>query len=260
MVWGGADALRGAADIVRWPFERIAWAVERGLIWPLEERTGESPTLRAAAIALVAVVAIGTGVAGLLWAAPNNDGDQVAGRVTGTELLPTTPKPAPEAKAPATPALHGAEPVFKPEADGGVSKAAGADAAPAQATTSAGAEGPSTVPAAPTAPAGPAAMKVARQFANAFVLYETGEGSAEVRDVFHETATPELARSLLRRPPRLPANVEVPKAKVLNVVPGPRRGGIFTVSASLLRVGVTSELRIDLQKTKDGPRVTSVLG
>jgi hypothetical protein len=260
VVWGGADALRGVADVVRWPFERIAWTVERGLIWPLEERTGESPTLRAAAIALVAVVAVGAGVAGLLWAAPNNDGDRVPSQVTAREL-PTAPQPPPEAKTPAAPALHGAAPVFKPEGGGGVSKAAGADAAPAQAaTTGAGAEAPSAVPAAPAAPAGPAAMKVARQFANAFVLYETGEGSAEVRAAFHETATPELARSLLQRPPRLPADVEVPKAKVLNVVPGPRRGGIFTVSASLLRVGVTSELRIDLQKTEDGPRVTSVLG
>ena len=58
---------------------------------------------------------------------------------------------------------------------------------------------------------------------------------------------PQLARALLQRPPRLPANAEVPKAKVLNVVPGPRSGDTFTLSASLLRVGITSELRIDVE-------------
>jgi hypothetical protein len=103
-------------------------------------------------------------------------------------------------------------------------------------------------------------MKVARRFAGAFVLYETGRGGDAARDAIRETATPRLARSLLRRPPRLPADVVVPKARVVNVVPGPRLGAIFTVSASLLRVGVTSELRIDLEKTKHGPRVTSLLG
>ena len=101
---------------------------------------------------------------------------------------------------------------------------------------------------------------VAKRFSGAFVLYETGAGNKKVREIFRETATPELSRSLLRRPPRLPEDVKVPTAKVLNVVPGPRVGGIFTVSASLLRVGVTSELRIDLQKTDNGPRVASVLG
>jgi hypothetical protein len=67
---------------------------------------------------------------------------------------------------------------------------------------------------------------------------------------------------LLRRPPRLPANVKVPKAKVLNLVPGPVLGDTHTLSVSLLRVGVTSELRIDMQRDKKTGewRVTDVLG
>jgi hypothetical protein len=97
-------------------------------------------------------------------------------------------------------------------------------------------------------PAGPAATKVAHRFADAFVLYETGQGNAKVRAAFAETATPKLAHSLLRRPPRLPANVKVPKAKVLNIVPGPKRGDTYTMSVSLLRVGLTSELRIAMQR------------
>ena len=260
VILGGADLLRTALDAVKWPFERIAWAVEQWVIWPLEERTsGWSATMRAAGVALVAAAAVGAGVAGLLWAAPDKGGEAVGGQAATPPAIATQPAPQPEA---AVGVLHGAAPVFKPEADSGVSKAAGAPAVPA--TSAAAGSGtsskPAEVPPAITAPGGPAAMKVAGQFAGAFVLYETGQTSAGVRDALRETATPQLARSLLRRPPRLPANAKVPTAKVLNVVPGPRLGGIFTVSASLLRVGVTSELRIDLQKTKDGPKVASVLG
>jgi len=110
-------------------------------------------------------------------------------------------------------------------------------------------------------PAGPAAIAVAREFAGAFVLYETGGDRAEVRKAFAATATPDLSRALLRRPPRLPANIKVPKAKVVNVVAGPSQGGIYSVSVSLLRIGVTSELRLDMERLKnDGWRVTNVLG
>ena len=45
--------------------------------------------------------------------------------------------------------------------------------------------------------------------------------------------------------------MKVPKAKVLNIVAGPRHGDTYTLSVSLLRVGVTSELRLDMQKTPD---------
>jgi hypothetical protein len=96
--------------------------------------------------------------------------------------------------------------------------------------------------------AGPAAIKVARRFTGAFVLYETGKVTPAVRDTFTETATPQLTRELLRRPPRQPAGVKVPQAKVLNIVPGPHQGDTYTLSASLLRVGVTSELRLDMQR------------
>ena len=49
---------------------------------------------------------------------------------------------------------------------------------------------------------------------------------------------------------------------MLNVVPGPRSGDTFTLSASLLRVGVTSELRIDVQRNEGSGQwqVTDVLG
>ena len=39
VVWGAADVFRGAVEVVKWPFERIAWAVEHWLVWPIQEET-----------------------------------------------------------------------------------------------------------------------------------------------------------------------------------------------------------------------------
>ncbi len=110
-------------------------------------------------------------------------------------------------------------------------------------------------------PAPKAAKQTARHFAEAFVVYETGGVDAKVREVFGATGTRQLSRSLLHRPPRQPATVKVPRAKVVNVVAGPSKGTVYSVSVSLLRVGVTSELRLELEQ---GPgkkwQVTNVLG
>jgi hypothetical protein len=131
---------------------------------------------------------------------------------------------------------------------------------PAPTATSARAAGaPVTIPAGP--PAGPAAIKVARQFAQGFVVYETGGEEVEFKDAFDGSATPELTKALMQRPPKQPATVKVPRAKVVNVVAGPSHGTVYKVSVSLLRVGVTSELRLDMEKLKRGGwRVTNVLG
>jgi hypothetical protein len=122
-----------------------------------------------------------------------------------------------------------------------------------------------TVPAGP--PAGPAALKVAREFAKGFVVYETGGEAVDFRDAFKATATPRLTKALLKRPPKQPAGVKVPRAKVLNVVAGPSQGTVYAVSVALLRVGVTSELRLQMEKVDAGKpgkraewRVTNVLG
>jgi hypothetical protein len=104
-------------------------------------------------------------------------------------------------------------------------------------------------------------MKVARRFSEAFVFYEIGEHPVRAKAVFGETATQQLSEALAERPPRLPANAKVPKAKVVNLVPGPRLGRAYTVSVSLLRVGLTSELRISLQHSRaEGWRVSEILG
>jgi hypothetical protein len=110
-------------------------------------------------------------------------------------------------------------------------------------------------------PAPRAAKKVARRFAEAFVVYEVGGIDGKVREAFDQTSTRQLSRSLLHRPPRQPAGVEVPQAKVVNVVAGPSRGSVYTVSVSLLRVGVTSELRLEMEQGVGKKwQVTNVLG
>jgi hypothetical protein len=258
VVWGGADVLRRIVEAVKWPFERIVWAIERGFVWPLEERTGDwSAPLRVAGALALVLLAAGAGVLGLVWASGSGGGGTSsapeAAAPVAAPIVRQAPQPEPAAAAPV---LQGAKPDFAAESDGGTSKSSGEIAGSESATAVSGstaevaksASSSSSADAAAAKPAGPAASKVARQFAGAFVLFETGRKSAEVRSVFDETATPQLAHSLLRRPPRLPAGVEVPKAKVLNVVAGPHQGDTYTLSVSLLRVGVTSELRLDMQR------------
>jgi hypothetical protein len=186
--------------------------------------------------------------------------------------------------------LHGAAPVFEPApgqekvgeskgVESGAAGGAGAAAAAANtgnpatdtltsspAATAARSAG-ATTSSAQTAdlpdgpPAGPAAIAVASKFASAFVVYETGGDEDTVRKGFGATATPELTKALMRRPPHQPAGIDVPQAKVLNIVPAPSHGTIYPLSVSLLRVGVTSELRLEMEQLKNqGWRVTNVLG
>jgi hypothetical protein len=262
VVWGGADVLRRAVDVIKWPFERAMWAVERGLVWPLEERTGKlNGSLRAAGLAALALLAVGAGVLGLVWASGSGGGGvQQAQQPVPPPRTPTVVAQAPQAaKAPADPVLHGAVPNFTPKADANTTKATDSTAAKSSseaATTSApttsekisSSPDSSAAASAVAVAAGPAATKVAHQFAGAFVLYEIGQDSAKVRETFAATATPRLTHALLQRPPRLPADAKVPKAKVLNVVPGPKHGDTYTLSVSLLRVGITSELRLTMER------------
>jgi hypothetical protein len=268
--WDGAYLLRGLFDVLRWPFERAAWAIERAIVWPLEERTGDwSGALRGLAPLALVLIAVGAGVLGLVWASGGG------GKATRTQA--TAPGPAPvvaeqPAQAPpaTAPVLHGVKPNFKLEGAGGASEtggkgsgtASGETEATAGSAESTAAASASTVLSSGAKKAGPKAIAVAHRFSDAFVLYEIGRTDAGVRTAFGETAAPRLARTLLRRPPRLPAGTEVPQAKVLNIVAGPRHGDTYTLSASLLRLGVTSELRLDMQRNArtDEWQVTDVRG
>jgi hypothetical protein len=262
----GAGTIVGA---VKWPFQRIGWAIENYLVWPIQDETaGWSRGKRAWTVMALVLLAAGGVAAGIAISNPSSGGTDVV----------TLPGPGGASSAhhaavkPSGPVLQGVAPNFDPAGVAGNEKpsgseevissnpggsthggegvaAAGAKAAnepvPAESKSGAAANGPEV--------AGPAAIKVARHFADAFVLYEIGKTSAHVKRVFAETASPDLAKALLRRPPRLPSNVKVPKARVLNIVVGPTHGDTYTVSASLLRVGVTSDLRLDMKRVPQEP-------
>jgi hypothetical protein len=260
--------LLGVAEIVRWPFERFAWALERRAIWPLRERTAGwgGPVAGAGALAALAVAAVTVGV---LWpSGGNSSGPQPAARVA---VATATPSPPP-AEKPREPALHGVPPKFDVGDGAGAVKAAsgepsGATAEATEPETEADAQTAQSESGSPAAtsskvavPAGPAAMKVARRFSEAFVFYEIGERPARAKTVFGETATPQLAKALADRPPRLPQDAKVPKARVVNLVPGPRSGKTYTVSVSLLRVGLTSELRLEMRQKSGSWLITDVRG
>ncbi|MGN6202819.1 MAG: hypothetical protein ACTHNY_10510 [Solirubrobacterales bacterium] len=267
-------------------FEDLSLALREHLLWPVEDRLlGLGNRGRSAVAGGAVVVALGLGIGGysLLGSGSSEPAATAPVAVVSKPAPEPVPAAAPEPESKPEPTLHGAAPVFKPADDSekvgqsqGVEGASGgAEAAantgnPATDTitsspsTSAGAAAtsaaarPADLPDGP--PAGPAAIAVARKFADAFVVYETG-GAEEARETFKTTATPELTKALMQRPPRQPAGVEVPQAKVLNIVPAPSHGTIYPLSVSLLRVGATSELRLEMEQLKNqGWRVTNVLG
>lgn len=262
-------ALAGIADVVSWPFERAAWALERGLVWPVRERfAGRSPSGRSFGAAALAGIAGAAVLAGVLLLPGDSDAppEQVA---APTRVAIATPEP--ESAEPSGRELQGVAPSFEVDEGGGAAQATdGADteldaesaseplASDDTATAEEGAAAASSSK--KPVPAGPAAMRVARRFSEAFVFYEIGERPARAMTVFGETATPQLAGALDERPPRQPADATVPKARVLNLVPGPRAGKAYTISVSLLRVGLTSELRLELNKKNGTWLVTDVRG
>ncbi|HEY5943655.1 MAG TPA: hypothetical protein VIT89_12455 [Solirubrobacterales bacterium] len=261
--------------------EDLSLAVRDRVVWPLEDRFRSlSDAGRAAVTGGAVVLALALGIGGYSLITSGGDEPAPAAQVAVVEPQPepVAAKPAPQPEP--DPTLQGATPVFKAPAEEKPSKVstsqpveAGA-AAGAGNTGNAGIDTISSKPTTETAtasssnttsvdgpPAGPAAIAVARKFADAFVVYETGGEESGVRRAFKATAVPEVTQALMRRPPRQPAGVEVPKAKVLNVVPAPSHDSIYPVSISLLRVGATSELRLELEQLKSKQwRVVNVLG
>lgn len=277
-----ADSGSRLADVVRWPFERAWWAVEERLLWPLRERAAglgaPDEWRRPGRSTGIAALAAG-GVATILLAVVLLPGGGSApDRVAEPARVAIAPPPArPPAERPARRELRGPAPDFG--VAGGVSvdegaggggsgtggAGAGASSAPGGDTGASGEAGGEDAAAGTSSlrkpvSAGPAAMKVAGRFSKAFLSYEIGRDREAATEVFAATATPRLAEALSDRPPRLPENGKVPKAKVVNLVPGPRAGKAYTVSVSLLRVGLTSELRLEMKKQKGQWLVTGIRG
>jgi hypothetical protein len=265
----GGDLVRRFGYALIWPFRRIGWGVQRWVIWPVQDRLA----VRVLAVLGVIAIVAGAGVAAL----PLIEGDDqwISTKTASAPAHPIAKVTSSPPETPAAPTLQGATPVFEP-AEKGKRPAADPPKQRESPAPKASADGPSSAatatisstpkdktkaaPVVPT-PAGPAAIAVAQEFADAFVVYETDGVEPAVREAFGKTATRQLSRALLRRPPRLPANVEVPEAKVVNVVAGPSRGPVYPISVSLLRLGITSELRLSMEQRKANEwLVTDVLG
>jgi hypothetical protein len=230
VLWRGSDAAQRALDRAQRSTEPLQRLIETKLAWPLADALRGRGTAARAGIAGAAVAtAIAAGAAGAILA-PDHDPSQ-----------PDTVANLASATAAATasvPVLQGAKPDFEV----GEAKVAAVAAAT-----------PAALPSAPPA-------KVAWQFADAFVRYEIGKLDERTAAGFAATATPPLAKSLSEEPPRLPAGTKVPKAKVLNVVLADRTPEQITASVSIVRLRTISEVRLTLQHTKDGWRVSGVLG
>lgn len=228
LFWRGSDAAQQALDRARRSTAPLQRLIETRLVWPLADALGKRSAAARAGIATAAVAAaVAAGGAGAI-VAPD---DQPPQPDTAASLASAT-----ASAAASVPVLQGTAPSFEV----GDAKVA-APAAPAE------------LPSAPPA-------KVAWQFADAFVRYEIGKLDARTAAGFAATATPPLAKSLGEEPPRLPAGTAVPKAKVLNVVLGDRTPKQITASVSIVRLRTISEVRLTLQHTKDGWRVSGVLG
>lgn len=264
-------------------FEDLSLAVRDRVLWPLGDRfLGLDDAARAAIAGGAVALALALGIGG--YSLVSSDGSDPAPAPTvalKSEPAPVSTPAKPTPKPEPDPTLQGAAPVFEAPKQNessqvDTSKAVSSDV-PSAAPSGTGNPATDTISSNPAAsssatgatasrasvegpPAGPAAVAVARKFADAFVVYETG-GGGEVRKAFKATAVPQVTKALLQRPPRQPAGIEVPKAKVLNVVPAPSHDRIYPVSVSLLRVGATSELRLEMEQLKNKQwRVTNVLG
>jgi hypothetical protein len=260
--------------------EDLSLAVRDRVVWPLEDHFRSlSREGRGIVAGGAAVLALALAIGGYSLVSSGGEETAPAAQVVATAPAPepTTPKAKPKPEP--DPTLQGATPVFKAPAKEGSSKVSSSkpiEEAPAAGASRTGNASTDTISSTPGAaatastsntttvdgpPAGPAAIAVARKFADAFVVYETGGEESVVRKAFKATAVTQVTQALLDRPPRQPAGVEVPKAKVLNVVPAPSHDRIYPVSVSLLRVGATSELRLEMEQLKNKQwRVTNVLG
>ena len=135
--------LAGIVDLVRWPFERIAWSVERGLLWPLRERfAGRGPSGRSVGAAALAAIAVAAVVAGALL--HPGDGAQPERVAVATPAAAPTAASQPSATQPQGPALHGVAPSFGVGKGVGVSKTGSDNASATEPVTPDSAAEPST--------------------------------------------------------------------------------------------------------------------
>src|SRR6187402_2669661 len=173
--------------------EDLSLALRDRVVWPLEDHfRALSDAGRAAVAGGAVVLALGLGIGG--YSLVSSGGGEPAPAAQAVAVAPE-PKPAaePAPQPKPEPTLQGATPVFKAPAEDEPSKVSnsqpidgGAIASTSSHTGNAATDTISSKPGATAAtastagttvegpPAGPAAIAVARKFADAFVVYETG--------------------------------------------------------------------------------------
>lgn len=277
VIWPLGDALRRLAEVATWPFERVIWAFRSRVAWPVQDEfAGRGRAVRTTLAVGAVGVAVAAASAGAITSTSGGGSDRsVPAPVAQAKPAPLEAPRTPLAfidvsKLDAGPVLHGVAPSFKVSGPKGTGDQLASTNTDATTTDSGPVDTPPTIPGDPSSSAkeekvAPATVKpaldVSREFAGAFVRYEIGKGNAKVDKTFKKTAAKNLVIALKKRPPRLPKGVKVPKAKVLNVVPGPRHGKALSVSVALVRLGASSELRLELRHDdKAGWLVSDVRG
>ncbi|MCO5316410.1 MAG: hypothetical protein M9938_09665 [Solirubrobacterales bacterium] len=251
----------GGPGGISWFFQQIGWYLRKLILWPIADSfrwvgrgigrffgafRHRSPFAYIGATLAVTVTA-GAVAAAYYFYKQAEPGSPAAPQATPTEVatptppaVPTTTPPAVAEESPDT--LQGVVPNFRNTAARAKNRKRAAEKA--------------VVKPSPAPKGGP--LRVAHQFATAFTGYEVGGKQAARR--LGQTASPKLARELKANPPKLPVNGSVPKASVMNVVPGKREGRRLAVSVALVRAGAASELRLGLTRTGSGWRVSEVRG
>ena len=239
-----------------WPIRRFYWAVEKRILWPVSDsfkRVTRSFRYRSPLAYIGATMLLtltGAAIAAAVYfhnEAKDGETSQVVAEVpSDTVVEPTIPTPVtsvtPSSDAKPDDTLKGVVPEFDKTAGTSKDKDAGGVANKSADDPYATVVKPSDAPDSPP-------LKVAHKFALTFVDYEVGKKGAA--DDFKTIATPKLSKELKQDPPRQPANGDIPKADVMNVVKGDSEGDTLEVSVSLLRSGATSELRLGLEQQKN---------
>lgn len=278
--WEDEDRLREPVsgpvpNRLTWPVKRFFWFLEKRVLWPISDsfrRTG-NPGPRHSPMAYVGVTLLVAIAGGAIAAAvyfhdqANDSGSAPAVAQApagpGAAIAPTggtgpagSDQAGPNSSSTTSPAadgetLQGVVPDFEPSA--GESGSGGSARSNNSGGENAGNSGPGKKKKTkglvnPAPPPKTPLLKAAYRFAQTFTGYEIGKRGAAKK--FKASATPGLARELRRNPPTLPADGDVPRATVMNVVKGQKEGRRRLVSVSLLRSGAASELRLALRQAK----------
>lgn len=235
LLWPGADVAHGALETVSGVLRPIQKAVDTRIAWPLLDRLRRSGSAARAGVAAVTISA--AVLAG--WAGLSAAGIDTAGPAAAADVRPAS---LPQAAVAESEKLLGAQPNFASSRTAAEPEAAKPKGRPAKTVTEAD------------------AVTTGKRFAAAFVSYEIGKNGDEVAATFAEIATPALAKALEGRPPRLPADGEVPKARVANILVGERSKREIELSVAIARLEAVSELRLTLVQRKDHWVVSEVLG